>query len=125
MTNPVTQQLVRQLKDASIAQFVTHWDDLEALVISVYRAQVATPHDAAHFIAIKRRLQAHYAHWQAPLEPYWRQTKIDGSPVQADPFAALLQVEQAQDFVDNWDAMQTLPAARQALNEWLVDKIGN
>jgi len=29
----------------------------------------------------------------------------------------------AADFVGNWPAMQHLPAARQAINEWLLDKL--
>jgi hypothetical protein len=38
-----------------------------------------------------------------------------------DPFANLLEPAQASDFVDNWTAMQTLPAARESLNMLLLD----
>ena len=125
MTNPVTQKLVRQLNDGLIAQFVAHWDNLEELVIRVYRAQQATPDDGAAFSVLQRALLDHYPHWQDALHPYWRQARVGGEPAQEDPFAALLRVGQPQDFVGNWQAMQTLPAARQALNEWLMDMLGN
>jgi hypothetical protein len=40
-----------------------------------------------------------------------------------DPFARLLAAGAARDFAGNWAAMQTLPAAREALNRWLMDLI--
>jgi hypothetical protein len=36
-----------------------------------------------------------------------------------DPFLRLLAAEQASDFVGDWEAMQYLPAAREALNLYI------
>jgi hypothetical protein len=44
--------------------------------------------------------------------------------VQADPFLAILAAKDASDFAGDWGALQTLPAAREALNKLLLSIIG-
>ena len=118
--NPVTQSLLAQLDNPALARFVTRWDALEALAIRAYRAGEATQADQAEHARLRRWLRRRYEKWQAALEPFWRQTQIEGKSLTEDPFATLLAVARPADFADNWPAMQTLPAAREALNEWLA-----
>lgn len=90
-------------------------------MIRVYRAGAATSGDEATYSRDRNWLLERYPRWQTALTPYWQRTTIDGELVVEDPFEMLLSVRQAHRFVDNWAAMQTLPAAREALNEWLAD----
>jgi hypothetical protein len=121
--NPVTHSLIQQLNDPRLAEFVTHWDALEALVIRVFRGKAATPEDEAQYRPVWTWLREAYAQRQRTLRPYWSQVKVAGEIATEDPFAHLLAAGAARDFVGNWAAMQTLPAVREALNCWLMDLI--
>ena len=119
--NPVTRSLIQELNDPHLAQFAAQWDAVEALVIHVFRRKAATPQDEAEYQQIRTRLREAYAHRQRALRPYWSRAKVAGETAGEDPFARLLETEASRDFVENWVAMQTLPAAREALNHWLMD----
>ena len=121
--NPFTQSLINQLHDQQLAEFVADWDTLEALVIRVYKGEVASVQDEEEHRRLRKRLQKWYPRWQGALQIYWPQTKSAGEFVKEDPFASLLRVEHAGGFVGNWKAMQTFPAAREALNQFLMDQI--
>ena len=125
LMNPFTQSLLKQISDRKLVAFVTRWDALEALVVRVYKGDAATAQDEAEHARLRGALLQDYPRWQATLSEYWPQTRAAGKPTQADPFAFLLSVPRAGDFVDHWAAMQTLPAAREALNRMLVEKIGD
>jgi hypothetical protein len=115
--NPFTHFLRRRLRQPSLDEFVERWDRLERLVISVYKDKAATAEDEAIYAEIRPWLQQHYPQWRTQLQTYWPQALIGGQPAREDPFLFLLQAEEAADYVDNWLAMQTLPAAREALNQ--------
>jgi hypothetical protein len=119
--NPVTRSLLRQLSDPQLSEFVVRWDALEALVIRVFRGQVVTSEDEAEHNRVRTWLAQAYPRWQKALQPHWQQATIAGRAVSKDPFAYLLDIEQARYFAGDWSAMQTLPAAREALNHYLVD----
>jgi hypothetical protein len=121
--NPFTQSLLKQVKDRALVEFVTQWDALEALVIHVYKGGVATSQDEAEHARLRGRLRRDHSRWQVALGSYWPRTRAGGEPMQEDPFVRLLAVARAADFVDNWAAMQVLPAARESLNMWLMDVI--
>ena len=121
--NPFTQSLLKQISDRKLVKFVTHWDALEALVVRVYKSNTITPQDIAEHTRLRAALQRDYPHWQAALSKYWPRTRAAGVPTSDDPFAYLLSIVQASDFVDHWTAMQTLPAAREALNMMLVERL--
>jgi len=118
--NPFTDTLVAQIDDAEAAAFVSYWDRLEALVIRVYKGKEATAEDAEEWAAIRQWLETHYPHWREALHPFWQDATIGGKPATSDPFEFLLNVQKAAEFLENWPAMQTLPAARQAINGWLI-----
>ena len=120
--NPFTRAIIQKLKNRGIETFVSHWDALETLVIGVYKAEAATTEDERQYQRARLWLLAQYPRWQAELEPYWRETLIGGEPVSEDPYADLISRSRVQDFIGDWSAMQTLPAAREALNDFLIGR---
>jgi hypothetical protein len=124
--NPVTQTLVDQLQDAALIEWVEAWDKIEQVVIRVFRSQAVSRRDEQDFIATKRWLIKRQPDYATALDPYWRAALIKGSgPATHDPFESLLAIEQARDFVGNFEAMKLLPAVRQSINEWLLDTINS
>jgi hypothetical protein len=121
--NPFTRSILKRLQNRRLQPFVEHWDRLEALVIRVYKSRAAGPQDEAEYRQVRSWLLVHYPTWQTVLEPYWRSAPIGGEPASQDPFTDLLSNPAASGFIENWKAMQTLPAARQALNEFIVAQI--
>ncbi|MGF1504654.1 MAG: hypothetical protein GYB64_15655 [Chloroflexi bacterium] len=121
--NPITQKILVDLDDPTLTEFVGGWGALEQLVIIVYRGSKARRTLVRKHRQIRRQLQEQYPDYAEVLAPYWAQATIGGEPASEDPFEALLAVENARGFIDNWAIMQTLPAVRQAINEWLVDRL--
>jgi hypothetical protein len=121
--NPFTDSLLKQLHDEELTAFVRQWDALEALVVRVYKGGAASAQDEAEHATLRPWLLQHTPQWQGRLNPYWPQTRSAGAPTREDPFATLLAAAHARDFVQNWAAMQTLPAARESLNRLLLDVI--
>lgn len=117
--NPFTDSLLRQLDDPALDEYVSYWDRVEALVIRIYKGKRASSGDAAEWNHVRAWLLEHHPAWSAPLQAYWPQTQIGSEPTLDDPFDALLACEEAAGFVGDWQAMQTLPAVREALNLWL------
>lgn len=127
--NPYTAHLLAQLPPggdnaAALAAFVADWDRLETLVIRVFRAGAAGAADAAEWAALRASLAAPCRAFADDLARHWPLTRVAGEPCAVDPFRALIDVPTAGAFVANWGAMQTLPAAREALNRWLVALAG-
>ena len=123
--NPFTQSLLKQVKDRQLVEFVTRWDAVEALVVRVYKGAAASPEDEAQYQRSRAWLLGRYPTWRTALGRYWPLTKAAGEPTRVDPFASLLAVTRASDFVENWSAMQTLPAARESINILLVDLLNS
>jgi hypothetical protein len=117
--------LLRQIDDAGVLRFVADWDALEALVIRIYRGGAANHQTERYFARLQRRLRRGYPPLRVALSAYWPAMRAGGEPVGEDPFRALLGIRRAAELVENWRAMQLLPAARQALNEWLLDQVNN
>jgi len=121
--NPVTHGLLQQLSDPILTAFATDWDTVTELVIEIYQQKSLTVEQQARFFEAQERLQATYPTLAAELEPHWRTARIKGEFVVGDPFLAVLSKPSAKEFVENWDAMRTLPAAREALNMLLMARI--
>jgi hypothetical protein len=118
--NPVTRSLAARLNDPQVTDFVVYWDALESLVIRVYRTGQATPEDEAEYQHVQSWMRQAYPQWQDGLRPHWTQAKVAGEIIREDPFLRLMSADAAGDFVGNWEAVQTLPAAREALNGLLI-----
>jgi hypothetical protein len=119
--NPFTRFLFGQRSDRRLADFIANWDALEALVIRVFKGKMATAVDQAEFARLQDDLNRQYPQWRAALAPLWAEALVGGVRPSSDPFADLLDVQTAADFVGNWAAMQRLPAAREALNKLVRD----
>ena len=122
--NPYTRSLLRQLNDRQLGQFVAAWDQLEALLIRVYKSGEASPADETEHEKTSRWLSRHYPRWQPDLSRYWPQMMAGDEPLEGDPFELLLSIQKAGEIPGNWRALQILPAAREALNHYLLDRIG-
>lgn len=121
--NPFTRFLRQWIRDdAGLDQLIEHGDALEALVIRVYKAGEATAADEAQYQTIRRWMQDNYATWQEALRPFWQEAEVAGRPAREDPFLRLTAPDHAAAFADNWEAMQRLPAAREALNRLVIQQ---
>ena len=120
--NPVTQGLLRKLNDPSLRSFVENWDALNDLIINIYQQKSVTFEQQALFFELQNRLRTSYASFASELEPFWRNARVKGGLAIGDPFNTLIEKKSAKEFVENWDAMRTLPVAREALNEMLMKK---
>lgn len=118
--NLFTHFLKQWTNNPGLDDLVEHWDRLERLVIRVYKGKVARPEDEAEYSLLKGWLQSNYTKWQADLQPHWQQAKVAGYPAGQDPFQHLLKHESAATFLGDWNAMQHLPAAREALNRLVL-----
>ena len=121
--NPVTQALLRQVKDPALYAFVRDWDTLSDLVIEANQQKSLSFDQQEIYFQVQERLRQSYARLAAVLAPFWRKAKIRGEVIIKDPFLALIDKQSAKEFVENWEAMKTLPAAREALNEMLMARI--
>lgn len=121
--NPFTRSLLEELDDSAFRAWAELWDQLESLVVEVYRAQHVGAEEARGYRHLRAKLEARYPDWQEALAPYWQGLKAGGEPVERDPFATLFEPQEAEEFLDNWPSMQRLPAAREALNAYLLDQL--
>lgn len=117
--NPYTRHLLETSGRLELRSLVEAWDALEALVIRIYRASDAGPEEETEFQVLRHLLARELAIWGASLEPLWPGATIAGQPAERNPFEEILTRPTASAFVRDWGAMQTLPAARQALNSFL------
>lgn len=119
--NPFSRFLSQFLRpDDDIQLFIAHWDRLEALVVQVYKRQQVTVEQATAFAESWPWLRQQYGSWQTRLAPYWPEALVGGRPAPQDPFLRLLGADRPESFLDDWEALQYLPAAREALNRYLV-----
>lgn len=100
--------------------FIERWDQLESLVINTYRSGVVTAETETVYGELRAWLAAHYTRWADALAPFWQTAREGGALPTSDPFARLFAAPSATAFIDNRPAMQALPAAREALNAYLL-----
>lgn len=120
-TNPFSKYLSQWSTDADFEAFRSYWDDLELVVVGVYRRKMTIDDAAAEFERVWPWLRTNYPRWQPALEPYWRQTRAAGAPTAKDPFMVFLDKGRPADILGDWNAMQHLPAARETINRYLLD----
>jgi hypothetical protein len=118
--NPYSRYLSQWSQDRALRDFVAEWDDLERLVIRVYKAGQATEADEAQFSRLRIELARQYPPLAQRLEPLWQQARVAGKAPAQDPFLRQVSADSANRFVGDWEAMQYLPAAREALNRALL-----
>lgn len=102
--------------------FVEKWDELERIVINVYRGKSTPVEEEERWQSVVAWLRENYGTWEEYLLPYWRNTSAAGSPTSTDPFLLLLAINTTANIPGNWSAMQHLPAARETINRYLLDQ---
>jgi len=122
--NPFTRSLLKRLADRRVQRFVANWDGLEALIIHIYKTGKVAPEEEAEYRKLQAWLSKHYPVWKRSLGRYWPNVRAGGEALEADPFEMLLSIPGAIKIPGNWRAMQILPAAREALNLYLLDELG-
>ena len=120
--NPFTRFLSQRSDDDAFPAFIAYWDRLERVVVGVYRAKLDEATAAGEYQAVWPWLRARYPRWAETLRPHWQATRAAGEPTQIDPFALLLAIAAPTDIAGDWRAMQHLPAAREAINRYLVEE---
>lgn len=93
-------------------------------MVRVYREKMTPAEAETDFQRVWPWLRQHYSTWEMVLRPYWQQTQAGGRPTQADPFRLLLDVAKPADILGDWNLMQHLPAAREAINQLIIDQSG-
>lgn len=122
--NPFTRFLSQGSEDGALQAFVAHWDALEEIVVRVYRGKLSPAEAEKEFRRVWPWLREHYSRWEERLRPFWLETKAGGKATQTDPFRLLLTFRKAADIPGDWKAMQHLPAAREALNRFIIYNSG-
>ena len=105
--------------DRDIEEFIAYWDRLEYLVVHVYREKMEVSAAEEEFAVVWPWLRANYGRWEGRLRPYWQQTRAAGKPTAADPFRLLIDLQSPKEISAGWHLMQHLPAAREAINQYL------
>lgn len=119
--NPFTRYLSQWSNNHSFSDFIGYWDRLERVVIEVYRQKTDVASAAPEFDEVWPWLREQYREWQDALRPYWQATRAAKQPTRTDPFRLLLDISNPTEIIGDWRAMQHLPAAREAINRYLVD----
>lgn len=120
-SNPFSQYLRQFAGDRAFDDFVSQWDILESVVVRVYRGKVTAEAVQPDYDGAWTWLREAYPGFEPSLRPYWQATRAAGEPTRMDPFQLLLDLPSPQAIEGNWTIMQHLPAAREAINRFLVD----
>ncbi len=120
MRNPFSKFLNQWSEDQNIEQFLSYWDELEFITIRVYQKKMTVDEARKDFVRVWGWLRQSYKDWEDKLRPYWQKTISGGQPTQTDPFWLLINKEKPEDILDDWNAMQHLPSAREALNQFIL-----
>lgn len=119
--NAFTRFLSRKQPKNRLLPFIERWDALEFLVIETFKQKQPTAATRAEYVALRDWLMAHYPAWADQLRPKWQASRVGFEPVEQDPFLRVLKPEAVDGFVDDWEIMQHLPAAREAINQLLLE----
>jgi hypothetical protein len=126
--NPFTKSIARLLGQGSqrpaLDALILHSDVIETLVIKIFRGKQATADDALTFARAAAGACDAYSQLTDKLDPLWRKAIIGGQPAPHNPFTYWAALPGAAACIDNWEAMQTLPAMREALNELILQERG-
>lgn len=120
MSNPFTRFLSQWSSDPDFDAFVARWDELERVVVSVYREKMSVMEATRPFQETWPWLRDAYPAWEDALRPYWEPTQAGGKRVTQDPFRLLLAIPEPAAIPGDWSAMQHLPSAREAINRFVV-----
>jgi hypothetical protein len=122
MMNPFTNFLSQWSRNKSFATFVEQWDVVEHLMVQVYREKLPVADAETQFNETWSWVRKQYPRWSEQIRPFWQQTKAAGKTTEVDPFQLILDIQHPQDILGDWRAMQHLPAAREAINQFILSE---
>jgi hypothetical protein len=108
------------VRNPDLKRFVTLWDSFEALAIEVYRGGACDPDGSTAYRRLVAELRSAYPVWEEELRPHWQSSRIKGEVGVRDPFPRLLELEESSLWISNPEAFRLLPAAREAINRYLL-----
>ncbi len=120
--NPFSKFLRSFANNVEFDAFVAKWDVLEEVVVHVYRDKLSVAEAQQYYDRTWPYLRESYPKWRADLREYWPKTTAAGEMTQVDPFLLLLELPDPEAILNNWTAMQHLPAAREAINRLLIER---
>jgi hypothetical protein len=120
--NPFSKYLRQWSNDSQFEAFVDQWDRLERIVVGIYRGKIKVETAVPEFNQVWPWLRERYSDWAEALRPHWQATRAAGEPTHDDPFQLLLALPEPAAIRGDWRAMQHLPAAREAINRYLLAK---
>lgn len=118
--NPFTRFLSQWGRDGRLQTFVSYWDRLEFVMVQVHREKMSPQVAQAEFDEVWGWLRQHYGKWSSQLHPFWVETVSGGAVTAVDPFQLLIDIPSPQAILGDWRAMQHLPSAREALNQYIL-----
>jgi len=123
--NPVTRRLLDDIDDPELAAFATAWDSLEECLVLIYREGSCPPELEQRHDGLRSSLERDLSLWEEDLRPHWQATRIGGASPAESPFRTVLAARLPRAVVGNLDLMRTLPAAREAINHFLLERGGS
>jgi len=120
--NPVTRRLLDEIDDPELAAFAQAWDALEECLVRIYREGTCPPDLEQRHAGLRSSLERDLSVWESALLPHWQATRIDGASPTESPFRTVLAARRPRAVVGNLDLMRTLPAAREAINHFLLER---
>lgn len=118
--NPFTRFLSQWGRDGRLDTFVSYWDRLEFIMVQVHREKMSPQAAEAEFAEVWGWLRANYERWADQFYPFWVQTVSGGEVTAVDPFQLLIDIPTPYAILGDWRAMQHLPSAREALNQYIL-----
>ena len=91
-------------------------------MVQVYSEKLPVVEAAEQFDETWGWLREQYPRWSEQLQTFWQQTKAAGQKTEVDPFQLILDIQHPHNILGNWHAMQHLPAAREAINQFVLSE---
>jgi hypothetical protein len=117
MTNPFTRFINQSDPGSAFARFIDGWDEVEALLIAVYRRGGVEPGESEHWDELKSALIPVYPAVRSLLAP----AAGDRSETTPDPVLTVLKLETLEDMSGNRRILKLLPDVREAINRGLLE----
>jgi len=116
MPNPFTRFINRSEPGSDLARFIAAWDDLEEILIAVYRRGLPEAPEASRWEMLRSDLRKLYPSVRTALAPHLPAH----SPDDSDPVLATLEMGSLDEMPGNLVLLKTLPNIREAINRSLL-----
>lgn len=119
--NPVTAMLLEKVDSQELRGWTEAWGRLERMLLAVYRSGAVLDEQRRAYRRLRSEIRVDYGRWEADLKVHWQSAQVAGVPLERDPFVYLTTPEDLTAGFVTWQVIQILPAAREALNSFLLE----